>query len=314
MWQEIFSLSFFTSLFTATIRLAMPILYAALGQIFTQKAGILNLGVEGTIVIGAMTAFTVTFFSGSLWLGLLVAIIVGMLWSSIMAWLSNTMNANQVIAGIGLNILGIGIASYLYRIFFGVQMLPPQVTPFPVISIPYLSELPFIGQVLFQNNILVYLAFVLVLVTWFVMERTTFGLRIKMVGEHPRAADAKGINVRLIRNLAVIIGGAYAGAAGAYMSTAYMNLFTDNLVSGQGYMAVAVVIFAKFRPLWAMVGSFVFVLANALQMRLQAIGVEVPNQIMLMLPYVVTIFALVSTSRKAQMPSAYTKPFVRMER
>jgi simple sugar transport system permease protein len=167
---------------------------------------------------------------------------------------------------------------------------------------------------LFQNNILVYLAFALVLVTWFVMERTTFGLRIKMVGEHPRAADAKGINVRLIRNLAVIIGGAYAGAAGAYMSTAYMNLFTDNLVSGQGYMAVAVVIFAKFRPLWAMVGSFVFVLANALQMRLQAIGVEVPNQIMLMLPYIVTIFALVSTSRKAQMPSAYTKPFVRMER
>lgn len=314
MWAEIFSASFFISLFSATIRLAVPILYAALGQVFTQKAGILNLGVEGTMVIGAMTAFTVAFFSGSLWFAFFCAIVAGLLWSALMAWLSNTMNANQVIAGIGLNILGSGIASYLYRVFFGVRMLPPQISPFSVVEIPILARIPFIGPVLFQNNVLVYIAFVLVFVTWFVMERTTFGLRIKMVGEHPRAADAKGIHVRYIRNLAVLIGGAYAGAAGAYMSTAYMNLFTDNLVAGQGFMAVAVVIFAKFRPVWAMIGSFIFVLANALQMRLQAIGVSVPNQIMLMLPYVVTIFALISTAKKAQMPSAYTKPFVRMER
>lgn len=314
MWTEIFNLSFLVSLLSATIRQAVPILFAALGQIFTQKSGVLNLGVEGTLVVSSMVAFTVAFFSGSLWVAFLAAIIVGTLWSLIMAWLCNTMNANQVIAGLGLNILGAGVASYVYRIIFGVRSLPPQINPFPPVNIPWLSEIPILGPVLFRNNVLVYLCFLMIPFAWFLMERTTYGLRIKMVGEHPRAADARGIRVHLIRYSAVLIGGAFAGAAGAYMSTAYMSLFTDNLIRGQGFMAVAVVIFAKFRPGGALLGALVFGLANALQMRLQAMGVAIPNQIMLMLPYVVTIFALVSTSRKAQMPSAYTKPYVRMER
>ncbi len=314
MWTEIFNLSFLVSLLSATIRQAVPILFAALGQIFTQKSGVLNLGVEGTLVISSMVAFTVAFFSGSLWVAFLAAIIVGTLWSLIMAWLCNTMNANQVIAGLGLNILGAGVASYVYRIIFGVRSLPPQINPFPPVNIPWLSEIPILGPVLFRNNVLVYLCFLMIPFAWFLMERTTYGLRVKMVGEHPRAADARGIRVHLIRYSAVLIGGAFAGAAGAYMSTAYMSLFTDNLIRGQGFMAVAVVIFAKFRPGGALLGALVFGLANALQMRLQAMGVAIPNQIMLMLPYVVTIFALVSTSRKAQMPSAYTKPYVRMER
>lgn len=314
MWTEIFNLSFLVSLLSATIRQAVPILFAALGQIFTQKSGVLNLGVEGTLVISSMVAFTVAFFSGSLWVAFLAAIIVGTLWSLIMAWLCNTMNANQVIAGLGLNVLGAGVASYVYRIIFGVRSLPPQINPFPPVDIPWLSEIPILGPVLFRNNVLVYLCFLMIPFAWFLMERTTYGLRIKMVGEHPRAADARGIRVHLIRYSAVLIGGAFAGAAGAYMSTAYMSLFTDNLIRGQGFMAVAVVIFAKFRPGGALLGALVFGLANALQMRLQAMGVAIPNQIMLMLPYVVTIFALVSTSRKAQMPSAYTKPYVRMER
>lgn len=314
MWTEIFNLSFLVSLLSATIRQAVPILFAALGQIFTQKSGVLNLGVEGTLVISSMVAFTVAFFSGSLWVAFLAAIIVGTLWSLIMAWLCNTMNANQVIAGLGLNVLGAGVASYVYRIIFGVRSLPPQINPFPPVNIPWLSEIPILGPVLFRNNVLVYLCFLMIPFAWFLMERTTYGLRVKMVGEHPRAADARGIRVHLIRYSAVLIGGAFAGAAGAYMSTAYMSLFTDNLIRGQGFMAVAVVIFAKFRPGGALLGALVFGLANALQMRLQAMGVAIPNQIMLMLPYVVTIFALVSTSRKAQMPSAYTKPYVRMER
>ena len=312
MWNEIFSVTFLTSLLAATIRLATPILYAALGQIFTQKAGILNLGVEGTMIVSAMTAFTVAYFSNSLWLGFLAAILVGVLWSLIMAWLSNTMNAVQVIAGIGLNILGAGLASYVYRVIFGVRSLPPQIDPFPAVDIPLLSKIPVIGSILFSNNMPTYILFAHP-VSWFVMERTTFGLRVKMVGEHPRVRCER-IRVSLIRYMAVLIGGACAGAAGAYMSTAYMNLFTDNLIQGQGFMAVSVVIFSKFRPGGALLGSLVFGFSNALQMRLQAVGAGIPNQILLMLPYVVTIFALISTSRKAKMPSAYTKPYVRMER
>lgn len=200
MWTEIFNLSFLVSLLSATIRQAVPILFAALGQIFTQKSGVLNLGVEGTLVISSMVAFTVAFFSGSLWVAFLAAIIVGTLWSLIMAWLCNTMNANQVIAGLGLNVLGAGVASYVYRIIFGVRSLPPQINPFPPVDIPWLSEIPILGPVLFRNNVLVYLCFLMIPFAWFLMERTTYGLRIKMVGEHPRAADARGIRVHLIRD------------------------------------------------------------------------------------------------------------------
>lgn len=314
MLSSIFSVGFAVSLLAGMIRLATPILLPALGQIYTQRAGILNLGVEGTMTIGAVSGFICAYKTGNLWLGFLTGIIFGALWSTIMAWLSVTMRANQVIAGIGLNILGGGLAVYIYRVAFGIQSLPPQVEPFAAVRIPVLWELPVLGPVLFQHNILVYLAFLMVAVTWFVMEKTTYGLKIKAVGEHPRAADSRGINVAAIRYSAVILGGAYAGAAGAFLSIGYMNMFTDAIVSGRGFIAVSVVIFARFMPQKAVWGALLFGFANALQLRLQAMGVDIASQIMLMLPYVLTILALVSASKKAEFPSAYTKPYSRLER
>lgn len=171
-----------------------------------------------------------------------------------------------------------------------------------------------IGPIFFQHNILVYLAFIMVAVTWFVLEKTTFGLKIKAVGEHPRAADSKGISVAGIRYSAVLIGGAYAGAAGAFLSIGYMNMFTESIVSGRGFIAVSVVVFARFMPVKAMWGALIFGFASALQVRLQAMGIDIANQIMLMLPYVLTIIALISASKKAEFPSAYTKPYSRLER
>lgn len=314
MLSEIFSIGFIVSLLAGTIRLATPILLPALGQIYTQKAGILNLGVEGTMTIGAVSGFICAYLSGSLWLGLLAGIFFGALWSSIMAWLSVTMRANQVIAGIGLNTLGAGVAVYAYRVVFGIQSLPPQVDPFSSVHIPILSKIPVIGPIFFQHNILVYLSFFMVFVTWFVMERTTFGLKIKAVGEHPRAADSKGISVAKVRYSAVILGGAYAGAAGAFMSIGYMNMFTEAIISGRGFIAVSVVIFARFMPVKVIWGALLFGFASALQIRLQALGIDVANQLMLMLPYVLTILALISASRKAEFPSAYTQPYSRTER
>ena len=287
------------SLLAGTIRLATPILLPALGQIYTQRAGILNLGVEGTMTIGAVAGFSAAYKTGNLWIGLLSGMFFGMLWSLIMAWLSVTMRANQVIAGIALNILGAGTAVYVYRIIFGVQSLPPQVTPFAAVNIPVLSSLPVIGQIFFQHNILVYLSYVMVFVTWFILEKTTFGLKIRAVGEHPRAADSKGISVAGVRYAAVLIGGLYAGAAGAFMSIAYMNLFTESIVSGRGFIAVSVVIFARFMPVRAMWGALLFGFASALQMRLQALGIDMANQLMLMLPYIMTIAALIFASKKA---------------
>ena len=314
MLSQIFTTGFFVSLLASTIRLATPILLPALGQLYTQRAGILNLGVEGTMTIGAVSGFATAYMSGNLWLGVLGGMLAGVLWSLIMAWLSVNMRANQVIAGVALNILGGGAAVYAYRVIFGIQSLPPQVEPFAALHIPLLEDIPVIGPIFFQHNILVYLSFILVAVTWFVLEKTTFGLKVKAVGENPRAADSKGIRVGRVRYAAILIGGMYAGAAGAFMTTAYMNLFTESIISGRGFIAVAVVVFARFLPVRAMWGALLFGFASALQMRLQAMGINVANQLMLMMPYGLTILALITASKKADFPGAYAQPYSRMER
>ena len=314
MLNSVFTVSFFVSLLASTIRLATPIMLPALGQIYTQRAGILNLGVEGTMLMGSVAGFSAAFLTGSLWLGLLFGMVIGMAWSAIMAWLSITMKANQVIAGLGMNILSGGFAAYIYRVIFGVRSLPPNITAFQSINIPGLSDIPVLGPVLFQHNVLVYLGFLVVPLTWFILEKTVFGLKIKAVGEHPRAADSKGVSVTGVRYSAVLIGGLYAGAAGAFMTIAYLNSFTEAVIGGRGYIAVAVVIFARFLPVRAMWGALLFGFASALQLRLQALGINIANQLMLMLPYIMTIIALVFSSNKAEFPSAYTLPYSRMER
>lgn len=314
MWNDIFSVGFLVSLLAGTIRLATPILIPALGQIYTQRAGILNLGVEGTMLMAAVCGFSVTAATGSLWFGFAVGVLTGAAYSVLMAWLSVSLRVNQVIAGIGMNILATGLAAYIYRLIFGIRTLPAKIIPFASLDFFGLSRIPYVGTVLFNHNILVYLAFALVPLTWFILEKTTFGLKIKAVGEHPRAADSKGINVAVIRYAAVIIGGAYAGAGGVFMTIAYLNIFTESVIGGFGYIAVSVVIFARFMPGKAMWGALLFGFASALQVRLQALGSGIPSQLLLMLPYLMTVAALIFASKKAEFPSAYTIPYSRMER
>lgn len=314
MIEQIFSTTFLISVLGSAIKLATPILAASLGEIYTQRAGVMNLGLEGTMLMGALMGFLGAYLSGSLLIGVLCGIAAGILMSTIMAFLSVTMKANQVIAGTALTILGSGLAAFIYRAVFGLQKVPPQVQNFSTVNIPLLSDIPVLGPIFFQHNTLVYLIFLLVPITWFVLEKTVLGLRIKAVGEHPRAADSKGISVGRVRYTAVMIGGAYAGLAGAFLTIAYMNSFTENIVSGRGFIALAVVIFARWKPGIAMWGSLLFGFANALQIRLQALGAPIPNQFLLMLPYVITIIVLVSVSKKAEFPAAYTQPYSRMER
>ncbi len=311
---EVLTQGFLISLLAGAIRTSVPILLTALGDIFTQRAGILNLGLEGIMLMGALGGFVGTYFTGSLWAGVLLAMLVGILFSLIMAFLSVTVKANQVIAGTALTILGTGLSAYLYRSIFGVQKLPPQIESFSAIKIPLLGDLPFLGPVLFEHNILVYVTVVLVFVTHFVMEKTTFGLSVRAVGEHPRAADAKGINVPLVRYICVMIGGALAGLGGAFLSIGFMNTFLDQMVAGRGFIAVAVVIFARWNPYRALGAALLFGGASALQLRLQAMGVPVPHQFLLAMPYILTILVLLSVSKKAQFPAAYTVPYSRAER
>lgn len=314
MQSSIFTLSFFVSLIASTIRLATPILIPALGQIYTQRAGILNLGVEGTMLMGAIAAFSVAAGTDSLWLGILAGIVAGVVFSLIFAWLTITVRANQVISGIGLNILATGLAAFIYRVIFGIRALPAQVEPFRAIDFGALSEMSVLGPILFQHNWLVYFAFLIVPLNWFIMEKTVYGLKIKAVGENPRAADSKGISVAKIRYSAVLLGGAYAGLGGAFMTIAYLNKFTESVIGGRGYIAVSVVIFARFLPSRTALGALIFGFFTALQLRMQALGVNIPSQLLLALPYAATIVALILASKNASMPSAYTIPYSRMER
>lgn len=302
------------SLLAGAIRMSMPILLPALGEIFTQRSGILNLGLEGIMLMGALAGFAGTFFSQNLWVGLLAAVITGIIFSLIMGFLSITVKANQVIAGTAITILGTGLSTFLFREIFGIQKLPPQIESFPPLEIPFLSDIPFLGPVLFNHNAMVYLTLILVLLTAFVLEKTSFGLKVRAVGENPRAADSKGINVALVRYLCVMIGGAFAGLGGAFLSIGFMNTFIDGMVAGRGFIAVAVVIFARWNPYRALGAALLFGGASALQMRLQAIGVPIPHQFLLALPYVLTILVLLSVSKKAEFPAAYTLPYSRSER
>ena len=312
--RDILTSTFWIAVLSSAVRLATPILAAALGEIYTQRAGIMNLGLEGTMLMGALGGFLGCYFTGSLFLGILFGILIGVLMSLIMGFLSITVRGNQVIAGTALTILGSGAAVFIYRSVFGLQKLPPQVENFQALNIPVLSDIPFIGPILFQHNLMVYVIYLLVPVTWFILEKTILGLRIKAVGEHPRAVESKGLSVYGLRYIAILIGGAYAGLAGAYLSIAYMNSFTENIVSGRGYIALAVVIFSHWTPTLAMGGALLFGFVNALQIRLQAIGAPIPNQFLLMLPYIITIIVLVGVSKKAEFPAAYTIPYSKNER
>lgn len=301
---------FLTTLFASTIRLAIPILLATLGEIFSQRSGVLNLGIEGMMLMGALGGFIGAHFTGSLWFGVLSGIIIGGLFGLIHAFFSVTLGVNQMLSGIGLYMLGWGLSSFLFRAIFGLSPVA-RLEGFSAIHIPILSQIPILGPILFQQNILVYLTFLLVPLFTIILFRTTIGLKIRAVGHNPMAADTLGISVFRIRYLCVILGGMLAGVGGAYLVLAEIGVFTNQMTAARGWIAVALVIFSKWLPSWAMAGALLFGLANAMQLRFQALGVAFPYQFLLMLPYILTIIALIISYRRAERPAALTRHYKR---
>jgi simple sugar transport system permease protein len=312
---DLVTFSFVVGVFASAVRWSAPILLAALGETFTERAGILNLGLEGIMLMGALAGFVGAYNTGSLWLGLLLAAVTGMIMGALMAFISVTVKANQVVAGLGITILGSGLSTLLFRLAFGLRTggRPPQVDRFDVISIPLLSKIPALGEILFQHNIMVYLGFALVGVAWFALYRTRYGLALRAVGERPEAVDTRGVNVSRLRYSSLLIGGAMAGIGGAYLSLADLGIFWTQMTAGRGFIAVAVVVFARWDPVRAMGGALVFGLAASLQTALQTIKAPVPSELLLMLPYVATIVVLVSVSRRAEFPGAFAVPYSRGE-
>ncbi len=308
--NEILSATVITGMLNTMFTLATPLLFAALGETFAQKSGVVNLGVDGIMLMSAFAAFYVVLQTTNLWLGLLAAVAVGFGMGLIMSFVSVTMKAEQGVSGIGLQMFGLGMSSLLFKVMVGTVK---TVSGFPRLEIPLLSRIPFFGPVFFNSNILVYIAFALVPICWWILERTTIGLMIKAVGQNPAAADSRGINVDLVRYGSVCFGAILAGVAGASISISIVNLFQDNLTAGQGFIAVALVYFGGWTPIGVMFGALLFSVANSFQLWMQVLGVNVPASIANMLPYVLTIVALTVTVYRGRAPAALNRPFLRGE-
>ncbi|MCC6147883.1 MAG: ABC transporter permease [Anaerolineaceae bacterium] len=307
---DLFTLPVLLGIIYYGIRFATPYLFAAIGETFAQRSGVLNLGVEGMMLMGAYTGFYVAATSGNLWAGLLAAAIVGGLMGLLMAVISVTFQATQGISGIGLHILGLGLSTLLFTTTMtGVA----TIIGFPSIRIPLLGDIPYIGDILFNHNVLVYTAFLLVPISNWILYKTTFGLQVRAVGQSPQAADTLGVSVKKIRYITVTLGGVLAGIAGASLSIALINVFQENLTNGMGFIAVALVYFGAWRPYGVLLGSLLFSFVNAFQQWVQLKGVAIPADVAVMMPYILTIVVLAFSARRSTKPAALTKKFERGE-
>jgi simple sugar transport system permease protein len=308
MLSDLFTASVLIGILASGIRLATPYLYAAIGESFGQRSGMLNLGVDGIMLMGAFSGFYVVLITNDYWLGLLAAIIVGGLMGLATAFINVTLQAQQGISGIGVFLFGLGMSDLLFqKLVHDVE----TVSGFPDAPIPLLSKIPVIGEIFFNQNVLVYGAYLLVPLAWFILNKTTFGLKINSVGENPAAADSLGVSVTRIRYLTVTLGGVLAGIAGASLSIALLGVFQQNLTNGMGFIAIALVYFGGWRPLGVLVGSLIFSMVNSLQIWVQVIGIPIPSDVAVMLPYILTILVLVLSSGRFRQPSALTKPYER---
>ena len=314
MINEIFNTTFITGLIGATMRMSTPIIFATLGEIIAERSGVLNLGIEGTMLMGAMTGFLVTFTTGSLWAGVVAAALVGMILSLLMAFLSVHLGLSQHVSGLGITLFSTGLAMFIYRLHFGSPIVPPTVEPFKQVAIPLLSKIPVIGPSLFNQYVLTYLAWLLIPVISILLYKTKIGLKIRTVGENPFAADTVGVNVNLTRTLSLAAGGALIGIGGAFLTLAHQNMFLIDVVGGRGWVSIAMVIFGNWDPLKGAVGAVIFGFLDGLQLRLQGLGIQIPFHVFLMIPYIITIVALVSVSRRAAVPAGLLKPYRREEK
>jgi simple sugar transport system permease protein len=303
--------TFVAGLIAATLRVATPILLAAIGETFSERAGILNLGIEGTMFFGAFIGFFVADVTGSLWIGLGAAVLSGLLAGLLMALFSVTLGVSQHVAGLGITLLMSGLALFGFRYQYGGRPTPPSIEPFPQLT-PF-EGVPVLGQIS-QQYLMTYLTFLVVVpVAWWLLYRTSLGLNIRSAGENPEAVDAAGVNVFGIRYIAIIIGGGLMAAGGAFLSLSQLGSFTHGVVSGRGWVALALVIFGNWDPIKVTGGALIFGGTYALQLRLQAMGLNlpVPYESFLALPYLVTIVALVIGGRNVSYPAALLKPYRR---
>ena len=312
MLKGFIDIIFTTDFFASTLRLAAPLLLAAMGGIVSERSGVLNMGLDGMMLMGAFFAFAGVYFTGNVWVGLLCAMLSGLFLGIIHAFSCVSLGLNQVVTAVAINIFSLGITSSLLRTFFGTTTNALRSAGFTPWEIPILSKIPILGPIFFKQTVLVYIAMILVPITHYVFFHTTWGLKIRAVGEHPRAADTMGVKVLTVRWLAVLYSSAMGGLAGAALSITGLNTFIDNMSAGRGFIAFACIILGKFSPWGVAIAAVFFGLADSLQLRIQAIGLPIPYQFPIMFPYILTLVVLF-VSGVSISPKAWGSPYLQDE-
>jgi general nucleoside transport system permease protein len=314
MWQAI-EILFTASLWAAAIRIASPLIFGTLGELICERAGVLNLGIEGIMTAGAFSGWLTVYLGGDLWSGVAVAALVGAMLGMLHGFLVVPLGLSQHVTGIGITLLASSLSYYFYRVIFPAVTSPPKIEPFQPLLIPGLADIPVLGPALFQQTPLTYLAFVMVAIVGWFLNRTPAGLALRTVGENPAAAEAQGISVTATRMLAVMFGSALMGIGGSFITLSAFNSFFFDMINGRGWVCIALVVFGSWRPGKAFLGAILFGLFDAYQLRLQQLaGAVVPYQLFLMLPFVLSIAALIVMSRRVAYPRALMMPYRKGER
>ncbi|WP_406873540.1 ABC transporter permease [Aminobacter sp. P9b] len=313
--MDAFEILFTASFWVAAIRIASPLIFATMGELICERAGVLNLGIEGIMTAGAFAGWFTVYAGGDLWTGVLVAALAGAMFGLLHATLTVPLGLSQHVVGIGITLLATSLTYFIYRLALPEVTSPPKIEPFQPLPIPGLSDIPVLGEALFSQTPLTYLAFLTVAVVAWVLYRTPVGLAVRAAGENPSAVEAQGISVTAIRIGAVMVGSALMAVGGAFLTMSAFNSFFFEMINGRGWICIALVVFGSWRPGKALIGAILFAAFDAYQVRLQQMsGGIVPYQVFLMMPYALSILALILVARRATYPKALMIPYQKGER
>jgi len=304
------SAAFLSDYLAASLRLSVPLAFAALGGLFSERSGVLNIGLEGMLLTGAFVSAATVFYTGSGWVAILAALIVGGLVGLLHAYLCVTLRVDQLVSGLAINLSAAGLTAFLSRLVFNSKTSQP-LQGLDAIAIPGLSQIPIVGSLFFNQDPLVYLLLLLVPLITYLLFKTSLGLTLRAVGEYPRAAETAGVSVLFVRYLSVMLSGCLASLGGAYLVLVHVKFFMEDISAGKGFIALAALIFGRWHPISTVLACVLFGATEALQLRIQAFSLNIPYQFLVMLPYVIALFALIGLAGKSTPPAALGIPYVK---